>query len=86
MPMISIRSDQKAYLERVSREASRKMGRKIGTNEVAQLIFDLCIQDEAIYETRTSSPVQPDRRDIYKAAAERRSTPLTLGVLLSRIT
>ena len=86
MPMITIRTDQKAYLERVSREASKKVGRRVSPSEMAQLIFDMCIQDEAVYEARTADPVQPDRREIYKAAAERRTTSLEIGELLKRIT
>lgn len=86
MPMITIRHDQKAYLERLSREASKRASRKVSVTEIAQLVLDLCIQDEAVYEARTADPVQPDRRGVYRAAAERRSTSLTLETLLERLT
>jgi|SaaInlLV_10m_DNA_4_1040232.scaffolds.fasta_scaffold51252_2 hypothetical protein len=86
MPVITIRTDQRAYLERVSREASKKAGRRVSPTEVAQQILDICIQDEAIYEARTANPVQPDRREIYKEAAKRRSTSLELGELLKNVT
>jgi hypothetical protein len=86
MSMITIRPDQRAYLERLSREASKRVGRRVSITEAMQEILDMCIRDEMVYEARTADPVQPDRRELYKAATDRRTTALTIEALLDRIT
>lgn len=85
MPSMTIRNDQKAYLERTARQLSEKLGTKVTPTEVLQQVLDLCIRDEAVYEPRSSSPVKPETREIYVAERSSRSQAFTLPELLANI-
>lgn len=85
MPSVTIRNDQKAYLERVAREASKKVGRRVSPTEALQGLLDLCIQDEAIYEPKTSSPMSAERRDLFIERRSKRTRTLNLDEILSRV-
>ena len=86
MPSVTIRNDQKAYLERVAREASKKMGRRVSPTEALQGLLDLCIQDEAVYEPKTSSPMSAERRDLFIEKRSKRTVEMTLEQVLSIVT
>lgn len=86
MPSVTIRNDQKAYLERVAREASKKVGRRVSPTEALQGLLDLCIQDEAVYEPKTSSPMSAERRDLFIEKRSKRTVEMTLEQVLSVVT
>jgi hypothetical protein len=85
MPTVTIRNEHKAYLDRVSRQMSEKLGRRVSPTEILHEVLDLCIRDEAVYEPKTSAPIKPETRDIYVSERSARSQPLDLTTLLSRI-
>jgi hypothetical protein len=85
VPSVTIRNDQRAYLERVAREASKKVGRRVSPTEALQGLLDLCIQDEAIYEPKTSSPMRAERRDLFVEKRSKRTRVLGLDEILSRV-
>lgn len=85
MPSVTIRNDQRAYLERVARKASKKVGRRVSPTEALQGLLDLCIQDEAIYEPKTSSPMSAERRDLFVERRSKRTRVLNLDEILSRV-
>ena len=85
MSSVVIRNDQKAYLERTARRLSERLSTRVSPAEVAQAILDLCIQDEGIYEPKSTSPLRPETRDIYIAERDARTQPLTLEELLTKI-
>lgn len=85
MPSMTIRNDQKAYLERTARQLSEKLGAKVTPTEVLQQVLDMCIRDEAVYEPRSSSPVKPETREIYVAERSSRAQAFTLPELLANI-
>ena len=83
MPSVTIRNDQKAYLERVAREASKKVGRRVSPTEALQGLLDLCIQDEAVYEPKTSSPMSAERRDLFVERRSNRTREPSENVVMS---
>lgn len=85
MPTVTVRNEHKAYLERTARALSERSGTRVTMTEVLQSILDICIQDEGVYETRSSNPVQPDKRDIYVVERSTRTRSLTLEEILSSI-
>lgn len=85
MPSVTIRNDQKAYLERMARKLSERGDSRVTPSDVVQLILDVCIQDEAVYEPKSASPLRPETRDIYVAERDARTQPLSIEELLSRI-
>ena len=85
MPSVTIRNDQKAYLERVAREASKKVGRRVSPTEALQGLLDLCIQDEAVYEPKTSSPMSAERRDLFVEKRSKRTRVLSPDEVLASI-
>jgi len=85
MPSVTVRNEHKAYLERTARALSERSGTRVTMTEVLQSILDICIQDEGMYDPRSSAPVQPDKRDIYVVERNTRTRSLTLEEILSSI-
>ena len=85
MPSVTIRNDQKAYLDRTARQLSERSKTRVTSTDVIQLLLDMCIKDEGIYEPKSSAPIKPETRDIYVAERLGRTQPLTIQELLLRI-
>lgn len=83
MPSVTIRNDQKAYLERMARKLSERGDSRVTPSDVVQLILDICIRDEAVYEPKSASPLRPETRDIYVAERAARTQPLSIVELLT---
>lgn len=84
MPSVTIRGDQKAYLERMARALSTSRGERVSPTEVLQQILDICIRDEGMYEPHAVTAIRPDTRDVYLAERSTRQS-FTLEELLTKI-
>lgn len=84
MPSMTVRNDQKAYLERMARALASQRGEHVSPTDALQLILDMCIRDEGVYEPRSTQPVRPDSREIYVSERSTRQA-FSLEELLLRI-
>lgn len=86
---MKLKDHQVAYLERVSRQMGKHLGRAVSKREVYDALFEMAIRDEGLFDPeRPSRPISVERREIVQAETATRTSSLEphelLQIVLSR--
>jgi len=83
---MKLKDHHDAYLQRVSRRLSQKLGRSVSKREILEAVLDLALLDEGLFDPADlGNPVSQTRREILKAESDSRMTGLSPQELLDRV-